>query len=143
TITGASAGDDVVLRAPLDINVGADGLTSTGTVDAAGVADALFALDPSSFAGLNFNLTGSNVDVQTTFGGGGGITVVGATNVSGAHGADARLIADGSLASGNVTAARDALLDGTSVDRATGAASNTISAARDVAVRSRTGGFTI
>ena len=89
-------------------------------LDELGVAQTLFASDPTTLAGVAFNLAGSNVDVKA----GGSISVGGATTAA----TDARFQAGGSVAVADVTAGRDVYLDAAGAAQQPGQA--TVSARR-------------
>jgi hypothetical protein len=131
TIDSASAGGNIVLRAPGDIAVQGP-LTAAGTAAGSGPAQALFATGPTTLAGAAFDLGGSNVDVKA----GGSISVGGATQAA----TDARFQAGGGIAVSDVTASRDIYLDAAGGALAAGAL---VASGRDIAVLAETGGVTI
>ncbi len=131
TIASATAGDDIVLRAAQNISV-TGGLTARGGADAAGVGDLMSSGDGVDLAG-GFDLAGSTIDLRTR---GGAISALGGLTAGG----DVRLQAagpTGGVATGDVTAGRDILLDGDTVSAAA------LRAERDIAVRSRTGSIAL
>ena len=139
TIVGASAGDDVVIRAkgsifvmgPLSAGGGAD---STAT-DQAG--DLMFNVAKSNLAG-NLDLVGRTVDIRSSAG---SIQVLGATHAATDARFQTQAMTGGSVTVGAVTAGRDILLDGAAGlgpngAQATGALTAT---SGDVAIRGRDG----
>ena len=137
TIDSASAGGNLVLRAPGDITV-VGGLSATGAAASSGVAQMLFASDPTTLAGVAFNLAGWNVDVKA----GGSISVGGATTAA----TDARFQAGGSVAVADVTAGSDVYLDAAGAAQQPAQATvstGALTAGRDIAVLAENGGAAI
>jgi hypothetical protein len=126
SLASVSAGDDIVLRAAKDITVSGSAAAG-GAADSAGVGDRLFATDKTALNG-DLTLAGANIDARAR----GAITMSGAATATG----DARFqtVGGGAINLGAVTAGGDVLADGGAVQ-----ATGLLSAARDVAVRGRTG----
>ncbi|HLZ77442.1 hypothetical protein [Phenylobacterium sp.] len=139
SIGGASAGDDVVIRANGSIFVtgplSAGGGTDSNAADQAG--DLMFGVAKSSLAGA-LDLVGQMVDVRSTAG---SIQVTGATNAATDARFQTQATTGGSVTVGAVTAGRDILLDGGPGLGPNGAqATGTLTATSgDVAVRARDG----
>ncbi len=139
SIGGASAGDDVVIRANGSILVtgplSAGGGTDSSATDQAG--DLMFGVARSALAG-NLDLVGQMVDVRSS---NGSIQVMGATNAATDARFQTQATTGGSVTVGAVTAGRDILLDGGPGLGANGAqATGTLTATSgDVAVRARDG----
>ena len=148
SITSASAGDDLIMRAGDLINV--DGSLTSGTsVDALGAADFLIDIlpmsafvvpSPSGPVGHDYaSLTnGSPIDLVSGREGSPGddITIEGSAVANGA-GSDVRLQSlTGSVITGNVTAGRDVLIDAADgVNSGFNPADNLVAIGGDVAVR--------
>ena len=132
TIASGTAGDDIVVRALKGVRV-TDGLTARGDTDGVGAADLLFDTDRTGLVGA-FDLAGSNVDVKS---GEGSISALGGVNAA----TDVRLQTangpGGDITTGDVTAGRDVLLDGTAVT------AGAVKGGRDIAGRARLGGLTL
>jgi filamentous hemagglutinin len=130
-IGNASAGDDVVLRAALNVSTGA--LTSNGSDSGAAgqVGDLLFSSDPMALkSGSALGFGGSGIDVKSASG---------SVSVAGAAASDnARFQAGGGVSLGNVTTGGEILADGTSVT--TGALN---AQGGDVAVQGRSGDVSV
>ena len=132
TIASGTAGDDIVVRALKGVRV-TDGLTARGDTDGAGAADLLFDTDRTALVG-SFDLAGSNVDLKSAEG---SISALGGVKAS----TDVRLQTangpGGDITTGDVTAGRDVLLDGTAVT------AGAVKGGRDIAARARFGGLTL
>jgi filamentous hemagglutinin family protein len=138
SIDSVVAGGNIVLRAPGDITI-AGALTTTGTATGSGSGQALFASNPTTLAGVAFDLSGSNVDLKA----GGSISVGGPTTAA----TDARFQAGGSVSVSDVTAGRDIYLDAagaaTQAGQATVSAGALVATGRDIAVLAENGGVAI
>lgn len=161
TITSASAGDDIAIRAGTDVTV-SNGLASGTGANVAGTADQLVQIAGMVVAGTSFTLGGGDIDVvagaATPVGAAAGvvtptaaITVNGGATASGA-GSDARFQAQGAITFGTptnpagVTAGQDVLIDGALSRTGSSAAvsvTGALIAGRDVGVRSGLGAVTI
>ena len=132
TVASGTAGDDIVVRALKGVRI-TDGLTARGDTDGVGAADLLFDTDRTGLVGA-FDLAGSNVDVKS---GEGSISALGGVNAA----TDVRLQTangpGGDITTGDVTAGRDILLDGTAVT------AGAVKGGRDIAGRARLGGLTL
>ena len=106
TVGSLVAGDDIVLRGALGVTAIS---LKAGALEHLGVGDQLFAADPSMLGG-EFSLLGGTVDVRA----GGGAVSIGSAESTG----DVRLQTLGGAVniSGLVTAGRDILADGASVN---------------------------
>ena len=147
SLGSAVAGDDIVLRAFGDIHVtgtlGTQGLDVSTSAQPVQAGDLLAAFETLVVFGRNTVLSGASIDIGAGRGGTGVLSIGGAVAAVGTQ-SDARFIAANSVTLAGVSAGEDVLIDTGSAGGSTGTVvAGTLSAARDVAVRSQTGSLTL
>ncbi|HZL00884.1 MAG TPA: filamentous hemagglutinin N-terminal domain-containing protein, partial [Caulobacteraceae bacterium] len=151
SLLSATAGDDIVLRSTLAIDVTGAlatlGLDVSPATAADQAGDLLSAADPITAFGHVFDLTGSDIDVKSGAGGtDGAISIGGQIAAAGAQ-SDVRLQADNAITVAGVSAGRDILIDGDLTDgngdQGSGVTGGALVAGRDVGVRSLNNSVTL
>ena len=151
SLLSATAGDDIVLRSTLAIDVtgalATQGLDVSPATAADQAGDLLSAADPITAFGHVFDLTGSDIDVKSGAGGTNGVISIGGQIAAAGAQSDVRLQADNAITVAGVSAGRDILIDGDLTDgngdQGSGVTGGALVAGRDVGVRSLNNSVTL